>query len=247
MPVIAAAIHRTARGEKPLSPRKGLGHAANFLYMVFGEKPDKQDVRALDASLVLYAEHENNASTFTGRVVASTLSDIYSAVTAAIGSLKGPLHGGAGLAVMDTLEEIGDAKNADSFLEKALADKRLLMGFGHRVYHRSGDPRAAILMNMARETCRRRGAEKWFDIAHALDQGVQIRKGIIPNVDFYSAPLWRGLGLPPSLFIPVITVSRVAGWCANILEQQEKNRLIRPRASYIGASNRAYKSLRGRP
>ena len=246
MPVVAAAIHRAGEGEKPLSPRKGLGHAANFLHMVFGEKPDKADVKALDTSLVLYAEHEINASTFTGRVVASTLSDIYSAVTAAIGSLKGPLHGGAGLAVMETLEEIGEAENAEPFLEKALAEKRLLMGFGHRVYYRSGDPRAAVLMGIAEETCRRRGADKWFDIARALDRGVQSRKGIIPNVDFYSAPLWRGLGLPTGLFVPIIAVSRVAGWCANILEQQGDNRLIRPRARYTGAPKRAYKSLRGR-
>ncbi len=246
MPSLVAALHRTAAGEKPLNPRRGLGHAANFLYMLFGEKPDRADVRALDASLVLYAEHEINASTFTGRVVASTLSDIYSAVTAAIGSLKGPLHGGAGLAVMETLEEIGEADNAEAFVVKALAEKRLLMGFGHRVYYRSGDPRAALLIELAEEACRRHGEEKWFDIARALDVAVHSRKGIIPNVDFYSAPLWRGMGLAPGLFVPIITVSRVAGWCANILEQQAGNRLIRPRAVYTGPAHRPYKTLRGR-
>ena len=153
---------------------------------------------------------------------------------------------GAGLAVMETLEEIGEADKAEAFVVKALAEKRLLMGFGHRVYYRSGDPRAALLIELAEEACRRHGEEKWFDIARALNEAVHSRKGIIPNVDFYSAPLWRGMGLAPRLFVPIIAVSRVAGWCANILEQQAGNRLIRPRAAYTGPAHRPYKTLRRR-
>jgi len=246
MPTLVAAQHRIAAGERPLQPRKGLGHAANFLYMLFGRPPEKEDAKALDASLTLYAEHEINASTFTSRVVTSTLSDIYSAVTAAVGALKGPLHGGAGLAVMETLEEIGSLADVEPFVEKALAAKRLFMGFGHRVYGKGGDPRAGVLVEIAEAVCRRRGADKWFDMARALDQAVRSRKGVIPNVDFYSAPLWRGLGIPMELFVPVIAISRVAGWTANILEQQADNRLIRPRARYVGPPKRAYKTLRGR-
>ena len=229
MPTIVAAQHRLAAGLKPLNPRRGLGHAANFLYMITGQAPDKLDARALDATLVLYAEHEFNASTFATRVVTSTMSDIYSAVTAGISALKGPLHGGAGLAVMETLREIGDIDNVEPFVEAALAKKRLFMGFGHRVYTKSGDPRASVLIELAEEVCHQPGRDaKWFDMARALDHAVQSRKGVIPNVDFYSAPLWQGLGIPMELFVPIIAMSRVAGWTANILEQQADNRLIRP-------------------
>ena len=247
MPTLIAAQHRLAAGLKPLAPRRGLGHAANFLYMITGEAPDRDDARALDATLVLYAEHEINASTFAARVVASTMSDIYSAVTAGVAALKGPLHGGAGLAVMETLREIGEVENVEPFVEAAFARKRLFMGFGHRVYTRSGDPRAGVLVQLAEEVCRRPGREsKWFDMAKALDRAVQSRKGVIPNVDFYSAPLWRGLGIPMELFVPVIAMSRVAGWTANVLEQQADNRLIRPRARYVGAARRPYKTLGSR-
>lgn len=247
IPTIIAAQHRLAAGLRPLSPRKGLGHAANFLYMLTGEAPDKEDARALDATLVLYAEHEINASTFAARVVASTMSDIYSAVTAGIGAVKGPLHGGAGLAVMETLREIGTPEAVEPFVERALAQRRRFMGFGHRVYARSGDPRAGVLVQLAEEICRRPGREsKWFDVARALDGAVQGRKGVIPNVDFYSAPLWQGLGIPMELFVPIIVMSRVAGWTAHILEQKADNRLIRPRARYTGAPKRPYKTPRGR-
>ena len=247
MPVLIAAQHRLAAGLKPLAPRRGLGHAANFLYMITGEAPDGDDARALDATLVLYAEHEINASTFAARVVASTMSDIYSAVTAGVAALKGPLHGGAGLAVMETLREIGEVENVEPFVEAALARKRLFMGFGHRVYAKSGDPRAGVLVQLAEEARRRPGREsKWFDMAKALDRAVQSRKGVIPNVDFYSAPLWRSLGIPMELFVPVIAMSRVAGWTANFLEQQADNRLIRPRARYVGAARRPYRTLASR-
>ncbi len=247
IPTIVAAQHRIAAGLRPLAPRRGLGHAANFLYMIFGEKPEREDVRALDATLVLYAEHEINASTFTTRVVTSTMSDMYSAVTAGIGALKGPLHGGAGLAVMETLREIGEVENVEPFVEAALAAKRLFMGFGHRVYTKSGDPRAGVLIELADAVCRRPGRDaKWFDMACALDHAVRSRKGVIPNVDFYSAPLWQGLGIPMELFVPIIAASRVAGWTAHIMEQQADNRLIRPRARYLGVAKRPYRSMRGR-
>ncbi|MEE9275740.1 MAG: citrate/2-methylcitrate synthase [bacterium] len=246
IPTWVAAQDRIAAGLRPLQPRKGLGHAANFLYMLFGETPEKADARALEASLILYAEHEMNASTFTARTVSSTLSDVHSAVSAGIGALKGPLHGGAGLAVMETLEEIGDPARVESFVEEALARKRLLMGFGHRVYGRSGDPRQSVLREMAEEVGRRRGRARWFEIARSLDRAVQSRKGVIPNVDFYSAPLWDALGISKNLFVPVIAAARVAGWTANILEQKSDNRLIRPRARYTGAGRRPYKTLRSR-
>lgn len=247
MPTLIAAQHRLAAGLRPLRPRRGLGHAANFLYMITGEAPDGEDARALDATLVLYAEHEINASTFAARVVASTMSDIYSAVTAGVAALKGPLHGGAGLAVMETLREIGEVENVEPFVEAALARKRLFMGFGHRVYTKSGDPRAGVLVELAGEVCRRPGREsKWFEMAKALDRAVRSRKGVIPNVDFYSAPLWQGLGIPMELFVPVIAMSRVAGWTANVLEQRADNRLIRPRARYVGAAGRPYEPLGSR-
>jgi citrate synthase len=234
---LTAAFHRIRQGRRPLLPRPGLSHAANFLYMLAGRKPRAVQVRAFDAALVLYAEHELNASTFTARVVASTLADMHAAVSAAIGALKGPLHGGAGEAVMRTLEEIGSPDQADAFTQRALAEKRRLMGFGHRVY-KSGDPRARILRTLAAKACQQSGQGIWFDIAVKLHEAVSREKGLIPNVDFYSAPLFAALGIPVDLFVPVIAVSRIGGWTAHLLEQYADNRLIRPRAEYVGPDHR---------
>jgi citrate synthase len=239
---IATAIcahHRLRRGQEPVAPAPDLGHAANFLYMLTGRRPGPAAVRAFDASLTLYAEHELNASTFTTRVITSTESDMHSAVAGGVGALKGPLHGGAGEAVMRTLFEIGEVANVDRFTEAALRSRRRLMGFGHRVY-KAGDPRAAILRGLAEEACRQSGQFKWFEMAVALHDRVQRAKGLIPNVDFYSAPLFYSLGIPVDLFTPVIAAGRIAGWTANIMEQAADNRLIRPRGDYVGPGRRPW-------
>jgi len=226
-------------------PSKDLGHAANFLYMLTGERPSEINVRAFDASLILYAEHEMNASTFTTRVISSTLSDMHSAVAGGIGALKGPLHGGAGEAVMLTLKEIGGVEEVDAFVERTLVTKRRLMGFGHRVY-RAGDPRAAILRGLAEDACRLSGQGMWFEMAVRLYERVNRAKGLIPNVDFYSAPLFYSLGIPVDLFTPVIAAARIAGWTSHILEQHADNRLIRPRSAYTGPGRRPFAPLERR-
>lgn len=234
-----AAHHRIRSGQAPIAPAPDLAHAANFLYMLSGQRPSGAAVLAFDASLTLYAEHEMNASTFTTRVVTSTQSDMHSAVAGGVGALKGPLHGGAGEAVMRTLLEIDTVEAVDGFADRALAEKRRLMGFGHRVY-RAGDPRAAILKTLAEEACRQSGQFKWFEIAVRLHDRITRAKGLIPNVDFYSAPLFYSLGIPVDLFTPVIAVGRIAGWTANIMEQHADNRLIRPRGDYVGPPRRDF-------
>jgi citrate synthase len=242
---VATAIcahHRVRQGQDVVAPAAGLGHAANFLYMLTGERPNAAAVKAFDASLTLYAEHELNASTFTTRSIVSTQSDMHSAVAGGVGALKGPLHGGAGEAVMRTLMEIGEVGNVDRFTEQALAAKRRFMGMGHRVY-KAGDPRAAILRGMAEEACRQSGQFKWYEMAVALHARISKAKGLIPNVDFYSAPLFYSLGIPVDLFTPVIAAGRITGWCANIVEQHDDNRLIRPRADYVGPKRRPYVEL----
>src|SRR6267378_2656704 len=233
------AHHRVRGGHEPVPPASDLSHAANFLYMLTGTRPTAVVAKAFDASLTLYAEHELNASTFTTRVIVSTQSDMHSAVAGGVGALKGPLHGGAGEAVMRTLMEIGEVANVEAFTDKALAEKRRLMGFGHRVY-KAGDPRAAILRGMAEQACRESGQFKWYQIAVKLHERIGGAKGLIPNVDFYSAPLFYSLGIPVDLFTPVIAAGRIAGWSANIVEQHDDNRLIRPRAEYVGPGRRAF-------
>jgi citrate synthase len=245
---IATAVcahHRIRGGQAPVEPSKELPHAANFLYMLTGQKPTDVTARAFDASLILYAEHELNASTFTTRVIAATLSDMHSAVAGGVGAMKGTLHGGAGEAVMRTLIEIGRLDNVEAFTDRALAEKRRLMGFGHRVYT-AGDPRAAILKGMAEEACRQSGQGLWYDLAVQLHAKVNVAKRLIPNVDFYSAPLFYSIGIPLDLFTPVISVARVAGWTANLIEQYDDNRLIRPRADYKGAGRRGFVPLEKR-
>jgi citrate synthase len=245
---VATAIcahHRVRRGQEPIPPSKDLSHAGNFLYMLTGERPGAVNTKAFDASLTLYAEHELNASTFTARVIAATLSDMHSAVAGGVGALKGTLHGGAGEAVMRTLMEIGEVQRVESFVDTALGAKRRLMGFGHRVY-KAGDPRAAILRRMAEAACRQSKEPKWYDMAVALHAKVNTVKGLIPNVDFYSAPLFYSLGIPVDLFTPVIAAGRIAGWTANLLEQYDDNRLIRPRADYVGPARRPWIPLDAR-
>src|SRR5213594_4801207 len=239
---IASAIcihHRVRTGLEPIRPAPDLSLAANFLYMLTGKRPSGVVAKAFDASLTLYAEHELNASTFTTRVIVSTQSDLHSAVAGGVGALKGPLHGGAGEAVMRTLMEIGEVARVDAFADKAIAAKRRLMGFGHRVY-KAGDPRAAILRGMAEQACRESGQFKWYEMAVKLHARINAAKGLIPNVDFYSAPLFYSLGIPVDLFTPVIAAGRIAGWTANIIEQCDDNRLIRPRGEYVGPKRRVF-------
>ena len=233
------AHHRVRSGLEPVPPAKDLSLAANFLYMLTGKKPSNVTTKAFDASLVLYAEHELNASTFTARVIAATLSDMHSAVAGGVGALKGTLHGGAGEAVMNTLLEIGKLDNVDGFVDKAFAAKRRFMGMGHRVYT-AGDPRAAILKGMAEDACRETGQALWYDLAVQLHAKVSATKKLIPNVDFYSAPLFYSIGIPVDLFTPVIAASRIVGWTANLLEQYDDNRLIRPRADYKGPGRKPF-------
>ena len=239
MATAICAHDRVRSGQSPVPAAPDLGHAANFLYMLTGKRPSAVTAKAFDASLTLYAEHELNASTFTTRVIVSTQSDLHSAVAGGVGALKGPLHGGAGEAVMRTLMEIGEVANVDTFSDRALAEKRRLMGFGHRVY-KAGDPRAAILRGMAEEACRQSGQFKWYEMAVKLHARINAAKGLIPNVDFYSAPLFYSLGIPVDLFTPVIAAGRIAGWTANIIEQCDDNRLIRPRGEYVGPKRRAF-------
>jgi citrate synthase len=242
MATVVAANQRVQEGKEPIEPRADLSHAANFLYMLSGREPHPRDARALDVSLILYAEHEMNASSFAARVTASTLSDVYSAVTSGVATIKGPLHGGAGEAVMRTLEEIGSVARVEEFTMDALAKKRRFMGFGHRVY-KSGDPRAAILRGMADEATARAGERKWFEMSEKLHEVVHREKKLHPNVDFYSASLFAALGIPAELNVPIITIARIAGWTAQLFEQYGDNRIFRPRAAYTGPGRREYAAV----
>ena len=239
LPTIVAAFSRIREGQEPVQPKKGLSFAANFLYMLTGKEPDDISESAFNKALVLHADHELNASTFTARVCVATLSDIYSGITAAIGALKGPLHGGANERVMKMLTEIGDMENIEPYLEKAFANKEKIMGFGHRVY-RTGDPRAKHLREMSKKLTQITGEPKWYDMSIKIENIMKEQKGLVPNVDFYSASVYHSLGIKHDLFTPIFAISRVSGWTAHILEQYSDNRLIRPRAEYIGKTNQKY-------
>jgi citrate synthase len=239
MPAIVAAFARVRKGLEPVAPRKDLNFAANFLYMLTGKEPEVIAVKAMDNALVLHADHELNASTFTARVCVATLSDIYSGVTAAIGALKGPLHGGANEAVMKMLSEIGSIDKVDSYIREKLDKKEKIMGFGHRVY-RNGDPRAKHLREMSKKLTELTGEPHWYEMSTKIEGIVTGEKNLPPNVDFYSASVYHSLGIDHDLFTPIFAVSRVSGWLAHILEQYENNRLIRPRAEYIGPGMQSY-------
>ncbi len=233
---LVATYGRLQAGGGPISPDPALGHAANFLYMLTGTRPDALSTRAFDIALVLHADHELNASTFAARVAAATLTDMYSAVVGAIGALKGPLHGGANADVMRLLIEIGpDAgpDRIDDAIRGRLAKKIKIPGFGHRVYH-TEDPRATHLRRMSKELGERAGNTRWFDMSQRIEAVVKGEKKLNPNVDFYSASTYYTLGIPIDLFTPIFAVSRVSGWTAHCLEQYANNRLIRPRTDYIG-------------
>jgi len=235
---IVATAGRIASGGGIVDPDPALNHAANFLYMLTGKRPSQFEAKAFDVALVLHADHEFNASTFAARVAAATLTDVHSAVTAAIGALKGPLHGGANTDVMNLLLEIGqDAtdQRVDEIVRAKLGRKEKIPGFGHRVY-RTEDPRATHLRTMSEELCTRTGNRRWFEISQKIEQVVKAQKNLNANVDFYSATTYYALGIPVDLFTPVFAVSRMSGWTAHVLEQYANNRLIRPRAEYTGPS-----------
>ncbi len=232
---MVVAIYDRIRKDLPIiEPDKSLSHAGNFLWMLNGEKPIETATRALDIALILHADHELNASTFAARVIAATLSDIHSAITGAIGALKGPLHGGANEAVMRLLFSI-DKEGDDpvEHVKKMLAEKKKVMGFGHRVYH-TEDPRATHLRKMSESLGRASGNPKWFEMSSKIEQYILKEKKLNANVDFYSASTYTTLGIDLDLFTPIFAVSRIAGWAAHVIEQLDDNRLIRPRAEYIG-------------
>jgi citrate synthase len=246
MPTVVAAFDRIRKGLEPIAPKKdATSIAQNFLYMLTGEEPAQVAIDAMDQALVLHADHELNASTFAGRVTVATLSDIYSGVTSAIGALKGPLHGGANEAVMAMLEEIGSFDHVETYIADALANKKKIMGFGHRVY-KNGDPRAKHLQKMSSELGKLTGNMDWYNMSIKIEELVTGQKGLKPNVDFYSASVYTSLGIPRDLFTPIFAVSRVSGWTAHILEQFANNRLIRPRADYTGPINQKYIAIENR-
>src|SRR5262245_41143462 len=233
---LVATMGRVAAGGGPIQPDPVLGQAANFLYMLTGDRPSGLATRAFDVALVLHADHELNASTFAARVAAATLTDIHSAIVGAIGALKGPLHGGANADVMRMLLDIGagaSPEKAEEVVRAKLARKEKIPGFGHRVYH-TEDPRATHLRQMSRDLGQRAGQPVWYDMSKRIEALVKSEKKLNPNVDFYSASTYHALGIDIELFTPIFAVSRVSGWTAHILEQYANNRLIRPRAEYIG-------------
>ncbi len=231
-PTLVAAYARLRQKQEPIAPAADLGLAANFLYMLNGERPSETAARAFDIALILHADHEFNASTFAARVTAATLSDIYSAMTSAIGALKGPLHGGANQNVIRLLLQIGDADPLVT-IRAMIADKKKIPGFGHRVYH-TEDPRATHLRQMSRELGQKTGHDKLYQMSRRIEEFMNSEKHLNANVDFYSASLYYDLGIPVDLYTPIFAASRMSGWTAHVLEQYADNRLIRPRAEYVG-------------
>jgi citrate synthase len=233
IPTFIAYYDRLRNGSEVIPPDPKLPHAANFLYMLSGEEPTQEAARAFDIAFILYADHTMNASTFTARIVASTLSDMHSAVVAAIAALKGPLHGGA------NEKDLGDPDKAEAHIRDLLDRKQRIMGFGHRVY-KTWDPRALILRDLARQLAQENGDTRWFDISEVVQKAVEEQKGLYPNVDFYAASLLHDLGLATDLFTPMFAAARAAGWTAHIREQYADNRLIRPDSEYIGPRDRTW-------
>ncbi len=245
MATVIAAIARIRQGLEPVEPDPALEHAENFLYMLRGEKPDEISARTMDVALILHAEHGFNASTFAGRVIAATLSDMYSAVVGAIGALKGPLHGGANTAVMKMLLEIGDMSKVENTIAAKLAKKERIMGMGHRVY-KTIDPRAEELQELARAMGEKVGNTKWLELSESIWKLVNKQKGLWPNVDFFSASTYYTMGIDLEMYTPIFALSRIGGWTAHIIEQLTNNRLIRPRAEYIGPAKREFVAIEKR-
>jgi citrate synthase len=246
--LITATWSRLRRGRAPIPFDEGRSLAENFLRCLSDSEPDDYAIRTFDTALILHADHELNASTFSARVAAATLSDLHSAVVAAICTLKGPLHGGANEAVMKMLEAIGEPENVEQYMKDLLGAKKKVMGFGHRVY-KAKDPRAVILEKMSEELGKRAGQTKWYEMSHRVEEIFQptvAAKGIFPNVDFYSASAYQVMGIPRDLFTPIFACSRTVGWTAHLMEQYADNRLIRPGSEYIGKMGLKYEPIEAR-
>lgn len=239
VPTILAARIRTMQGKNPVPPHAKLGHAANFLTMLNGEEPQPDFAKALDVSLICYAEHGYNASTFAARVVASTLADLHSCITAGIGALKGPLHGGANEHAMNMMLEIGEPAKAEKWIREALAQKKKIMGFGHRVYKKK-DSRAPIVKALGWKLAKKSGVTKWHEMSDIIEKTMMSEKKLFPNVDFPAATLYYLLGLPIEADTPLFVVSRISGWAAHVMEQRAENRLIRPDSFYSGPEPKDY-------
>lgn len=245
LPTVIAAFHRIRFGDEPIQPRDDLDHAANFYYMLFEKEPTPAVRKVIDACLILHAEHTMNASTFSGRVTGSTLANPYTVISAAIGTLTGPLHGGANEEVLDMLEEIGSLANVKNWVEEAITKKKKIMGYGHRVY-KVKDPRATVLQELAEQVFAETGRPPMYDLAGAMEAIMAEKlgsKGIFPNVDFYSGIVYQGLGIPRDLFTPIFAIARVSGWLAHWLEQLQNNRIFRPEQIFVGKTNQDYVPL----
>jgi citrate synthase len=242
---LISTYHRLRTGLELVSPNPSLPHAADFLWMLHGKEPDPEDVRVLDTLFVLYADHTMNASTFTARIVASTLADIFSAITAAIGTLKGPLHGGANEESMKSFEEVGKPENAEAYVRDRLERREKIFGFGHAVY-KTFDPRATVLKELSKEACARAGKSKIHEIAEAIEETTFEQRGLYPNVDFYAAAVFHVLGVPTDLMTPVFAAARMAGWTAHVREQYADNKVIRPGSRYVGPRDRRWVSVEER-
>lgn len=238
-PALVAAWERIRRGKEVVAPLPDQSIAYNFMYQLKGETPDPEEVRMMDVCLILHADHELNASTFATRVASGTLADVYGAVVAGIATLAGPLHGGANTAVMNMLIEIGSVENVEPWLENALANKRKIMGIGHAVY-KTEDPRATVLRRFSKRMAEKTGITQWYDMSEKIEKLMLEKKGMHPNVDFYSASAYYLMDIPTDQYTPIFAVSRVSGWTGHILEQYGNNKLIRPRAEYVGARDLKY-------
>ena len=239
IPTLVAAWERIREGKDVVSPLADQNIATNFLYQLKGEMPDAEDAHMIDVCLILHADHELNASTFATRVASGTLADVYGAVVAGIATLAGPLHGGANTAVMKMLLEIGDVDNVEPWLDNALANKKKVMGIGHAVY-KTEDPRATNLRRFSKRMAEKTGISKWFEMSEKLESLMHEKKGMYPNVDFYSASAYYLMGIPLDQYTPIFAISRISGWTGHILEQYANNKLIRPRAEYVGARDLKY-------
>ncbi len=248
MATAIAAYHRMRTNQPVVAPRPDLGHAANFLYMLNGEEPNELHARVFDVALVLHAEHEMNASTFSAMVTASTMSDMYSAIASAIGTLKGPLHGGANEAVFKLLEAIGDESNIAKYIDEMTERGERVMGIGHRIY-KTTDPRAVILERLGHEVAETSPDRRYFDLSLKVRDYLAMKfegRPLYPNVDFFSASVYRMLSIPSDLYTPIFALARIAGWTAHLIEQYADNRLVRPNALYEGAGNRRYEPVEAR-
>lgn len=245
-PTFLTMYHRLRTGQEAIPPNPKLPHVANFLYMLTGVEPSQEDAEVLDTTFTLYADHTMNASTFTARIIASTLADMHSAISGAIAALKGPLHGGANEEAMKMLEEVGDPPNAEAYVRDRLERKEKIMGFGHAVY-RTMDPRARILKRLSRETGERHGDLRWYEISEAIEHTTHEQKGLYPNVDFYAASVYHVLGIPTDLMTPIFAIARMAGWTAHVREQYADNRIIRPDSEYVGPRDQRWVPISERP